>query len=134
MTTKLKLLLDECVPDALAHQLKTLSARSIDWHYVRDDASLRGMKDPALIKYATGHDMVVVTVESSMNEKSYAICTHAGIIVICVRQRHEAIRTEVFKKFLLSGHRKHVKHAVSYLTHDRVLVRDRDGQREFRLD
>lgn len=92
------------------------------------------MKDPALIRYATGHDMIVVTVESAMNEKSYAICTHAGIIVITVRQQHEAIRAEVFKKFLLSGHRKHVKHAVSYLTHDRLVVRDKDGQHEFRLD
>ena len=92
------------------------------------------MKDPALIKYATSHDMIVVTVESSMNEKSYAICTHAGIIVITVRQQHESIRAEVFKKFLLSGHRKRVKHAVSYLTHDHIFVRDKDGQHELRLD
>jgi predicted nuclease of predicted toxin-antitoxin system len=130
----LKLLLDECVPDKLAQQLKTLLTRSIAWHYVRDDATLRGVKDPALIKYATSHDMIVVTVESSMNERSYAICTHAGIIVICVRQQHEAVRAEVFKKFLLSGYRKHVRHAVTYLTHDRMVVRDRDGEHTFHLD
>lgn len=131
MTTKLNLLLDESVPNPLADQLKSISTRSIKCNYVRDHPRLVGTKDPELIKYATERNMIVVTVESSMNEKSFAICTHAGIIVISVRCRHEIIRAQAFKQFLLSGYRKYARHAVTYVTHDKIVVRSTDGEQIF---
>jgi len=133
LTTKLKLLLDESVPNPLANQLRLISKRSISWSYVTDDAGLKGTKDPALIQYATDRDMIVVTVESSMNERSFTICSHSGIIVISVRRQHEAIRAEIFKRFLLSGYRKYAKHAVTYVTRDRIVIRSLDGEQVFPL-
>jgi predicted nuclease of predicted toxin-antitoxin system len=133
LTTKLKLLLDESVPDPLANQLMAIPTHC-HWTYVRTEPLLKGATDPFLISYATEHGMIVVTVESSMNERAFKICTHSGIIVISTREHHEAIRCEIFKKFLISGYRKHAKHAVTYLTQTTIIVRNSDGEQIFPIE
>jgi predicted nuclease of predicted toxin-antitoxin system len=134
LTTKLKLLLDESVPNPLADQLMSLPSGSVHWQYVRTEPLLKGASDPTLIEYATRHGMIVVTVETAMNERAFKICTHSGIIVISTREHHEIIQCEVFRKFLLSGYRKYARHAVTYITSKIIVVRGSDGERKFPIE
>jgi len=65
--------------------------------------------------YATQKKRILVTVEGRINEKTFPICSHPGIIVIRASQRHEIEQAKLFTRFMLSGHRVKCKHAVTKL-------------------
>jgi predicted nuclease of predicted toxin-antitoxin system len=132
LSTNLRLLLDESVTDPLAEQIRG-SSHSLNIEYCRD-LSICGAPDPAVIQYARDHARIVVTTETGMNHKSFPVCTHPGIIVLAGKHRHESVHAGIFRKFLLSGHRKESKDAVTYLSENEMRVKKHRGDVSFRLD
>lgn len=118
MTTSLRLLLDECLVQPLADDIKTLS-RSLKVEYV-NDSLLRniGFADSRLVNYARKQRRIVVTTEGRLNERQFQICTHPGIIVIKATKRHAALKSRMFRDLVRSGNRKRCNHAVTYLKLD----------------
>jgi len=125
LTTKLKLLLDECVTAPLAKMLEE-SSGILTIKLVSQVMS--GVDDVSVVRFATAEDRIVVTTETGINHRKFRICTHPGIIVLCGKHRHEAIQAETFKKFMLSGHRKKAVHAVIFLSQDQARVKTLDSE------
>lgn len=124
MNTSLKLLLDECVTDPLAQMLGQLSGIQ---RIVRVREVLRSAEDTTVVAYAHEQDLIVVTTETSLNEKNFKICTHPGIIVLCGKSRHERSMASSFRKFLGSGHRKKAHHAVVHVSESNARIVTMDG-------
>jgi predicted nuclease of predicted toxin-antitoxin system len=116
LSTKLRLLLDECVPPVIAAEIKScsgiLSVKSITAEHFLGN---KKTPDEAVVDYARQVRRVVVTTETRLNEKKYTICTHPGIIVINATNRHELEKAKLFTRFMKSGHRAASKHAVTKL-------------------
>ena len=121
MTTKLRLLLDECVTDPLAKALGDCSS-ALNLEYVRENG-MGSAEDADVMRYATREDRIVVTTETGINHKKFKICTHPGIIILSGKRRHESIQADIFKKFLLSGHRSKANHAVTFLSHEGARIK-----------
>jgi len=130
LTTKLRLLLDEQVPQQLAGALQRPSR--LDVVCVRDTA-VSGKDDQAVINYARNERRIVVTTDLGISENSFPVCTHPGIIILRSRQQHVAIRGKVFQRFIRSGHRKHAKDAVTRLRHDEAFVKSHQGESVYRF-
>lgn len=126
MTTKLRLLLDECVQAPLAVQIQAcpgiLSTEHVNAGHVLGNSSTT---DEAIMEYATKENRVVVTVEGRFDESRFPICTHPGIIVLKAPGRHEAEKAAMFRRFMQSGHRAKCRHAITALTLDRFERRER---------
>lgn len=116
MSTKIPLLLDECVPAPLRREIQAFSGIS-SFEAITADHPLgnRGTPDEVVVKYATDEGKILVTVEGRLNEKLYRICTHSGIIVINATKRHEVEQANLFGRFMRSGHRGAARHAVTKL-------------------
>ena len=121
MTTNLRLLLDECVTEPLAKMIMECSS-ALNIERVRD-IGMSGAEDRQVVAYATKEKRIVVTTETGINHRKFKICTHPGIIVLGGKCRHETIHAEVFKNFLLSGHRKEANHAVTFLSRDEARIK-----------
>jgi predicted nuclease of predicted toxin-antitoxin system len=123
LTTNLRLLLDECLQGELAEEIKNFGKVKAEW--VCDIPSLRSrsVSDEELMKYAQTKKRILVTVEGRLDETRFEICTHAGIIVFRATKRHEAIKSELFKKLLRCGKRRLCKHAVTYLRMQEIVFR-----------
>ena len=121
MTTNLRLLLDECVTDPLAKALGDCSS-ALNIEYIRDNG-MGSAEDAEVMRYATRENRIVVTTETGINHKKFKICTHPGIIVLGGKRRHESIQSEIFQKFLLSGHRKEAHHAVTFLSQNEARIK-----------
>ena len=118
VTTSLRLLLDECLVQPLAEDIKTLG-RSLKVEHVNDSLLANiGFADVKLVAYAKKRRQIVVTTEGRLNEKRFSICTHPGIIVIKATKRHAALKSKMFRDLVRSGDRKRCKHAVTYLKLD----------------
>ncbi len=115
MTTNLRLLLDECLPRELAEQIRTFHAVNAEWISEIQQLRARKTTDAAVVAYATEQRRIVVTVEGRFNERKFKICTHPGIIIFKATKHHEAVKAEIFRKFMRSGKRSKAKHAVTYL-------------------
>lgn len=123
MSTKLRLLLDECVPGPLVLEIQActgiLSVEVIDANHFMGNCRT---PDDAVVAYATQEGRILVTTEGRLNEKKFKICTHPGIIVIKTSQKHESEKAKLFTRFMQSGHRGKCLHAVTKLR-DRGSVR-----------
>lgn len=126
MTTKLRVLIDAAVTDPLATEL--MKASCLKAEYARDIPTLCAATDDAIMQYAREESRIVITTETGINEWAFPICSHPGIIVLALRERHEAIGARIFQRFLLSGHRKHTKDSVTYLSQTKAIVRNHDGE------
>ena len=116
MSTKIPLLLDECVPARLAKEIEATSGiSSFEAITAEHPLGNKGTPDDILVKYATEGGKILVTVEKRLNEKLYKICTHSGIIVFSATRRHEVEQAELFARFMRSGHRGGSGHAVTKL-------------------
>jgi predicted nuclease of predicted toxin-antitoxin system len=105
-----------------------MKASCLRSEYVRDMPQLCEATDEAIMEYAKQENRIVVTTETGINEKSFPICSHPGIIILASRQRHEAIRARIFQNFFLSGFRKLAKDSVTYLTAGKAIVRTHQGE------
>ena len=116
MATKLRLLLDECIPVHLMEEIRECSG-VLNTESINADHELGNRKTPddVIVNHAKKTNRVVVTVEGRLNEKKYPICTHPGIIVLKAVKRHEVDKIRLFKRFMQSGHRNASKHAVTRL-------------------
>jgi len=61
LSTDLRLLIDEAVPDPLAHAIQKISA--INYLYVRDVPEVAGKDDDTVMKYANKENRIVFTTE-----------------------------------------------------------------------
>lgn len=127
MTTNLRLLLDEAITDPLAKMLMGCSS-ALNIEYIRDIPGMRETSDDGVVQYATRENRIVVTTETGINEKKFKICTHPGIIILGGKRRHETIHAELFQRFMLSGHRKEVHHAVTYLSDKQARIKKSDTE------
>ncbi len=100
------------------------SSSALNIEHVRD--VMPHAEDTEVVRYATESNRIVVTTETGINHKKFKICTHHGIIVFCGGKRHQSIRAEAFRKFMLSGHRKKTRHAVTYLSEDQARIKTTD--------
>lgn len=116
----LKILIDEQIPNDLAEQL--LEHPSLRAEYVRHMPNLKGRDDSVLMEYARGCERIMVTAESGINERTFPICTHPGIIIFSSRRRHSDIHADIFRRFMCSGHRKDAAHHVLYLSSGSVRI------------
>jgi len=132
LSTNLRLLLDEAVPDPLAKLIRE-SSHAINVEYMRD-LIIRGASDDEVVKYAKGQSRIVVTTERGMDHRKYPVCTHSGIIVIASRRRHEDAQVGVFRRFLLSGRRQEARDAVTFISEDEVRIKTHQGEQNFRLE
>jgi hypothetical protein len=114
LSTKLPLLLDECLPGPLADEIRR-SKPGVSRLVVVDanhELGNCGTSDEALVHHATEEGLIFVTVESRLDERRFKICTNAGIIQILTKVRHPDTQYRCFLRFMTSGHRKLSKHAV----------------------
>jgi hypothetical protein len=118
-------LLDECLQGELAEEIKAWGKVRAEW--VCDNVALRSQKitDESLMKYAQKTKSIFVTVEGRVDEKRFTICTHKGIIVFKAARRHESVKAQIFRRFMLCGKRKLCRHAVTYLKNNEVTFRRR---------
>lgn len=129
MSTDLRILIDEHVPEPLARSIMAMP--SVRAAYVLDTPELIGCDDDSIITYAEKEKRVTVTMERSFQK--YKVCTHQGIIVLTSRERHAEVQEEVFERFLLSGYRKYVKNAFTRLSQSEATIKDHDGEKVVRF-
>lgn len=124
LSTDLKLLIDEAVPDPLAHAIQKIPAiRSL---YARDVPEVAGKDDEIVMAFATKENRIVFTTERKF--KQFPVCTHPGIIILTVRERHESIRRHIFARFTRSGYRKHTKDNLTLLSTNQAEMKDHSGK------
>jgi hypothetical protein len=68
-----------------------------------------------------------------MNDASFPICSHPGIIVLSGGRRHESIHADIFQRFILSGKRKEAKDAVTFLTEDSARIKKHLGEATIKI-
>lgn len=124
MSTKLRLLLDEQIPHQLAKRLERF--RALNCVYV-PELHLKGKDDTVLMEYARQENRILVTTDRGLDERAFPICTHPGIIILGFSCRHEPSAQRAFRKFLLSGARKHTKDSVTHLSDDSASIRGHGG-------
>lgn len=131
MTTNLRLLLDESVTDPLAKLVSELSS-ALNVEYVRD-LPIKGADDKTVVEYAKKHNRIVLTTETGMNEVTFPVCTHPGIIVLGGTHRHESIHAGILRKFLHSGERQHAKEAVTKLIEGEARIKTHNDELRIRF-
>jgi predicted nuclease of predicted toxin-antitoxin system len=124
LSTDLRLLIDEAVPDPLAQAIQKISA--IKSLYARDIPEVAGKDDQTVMEFATKENRIVFTTESKFKE--FPVCTHPGIIILTVRERYESIRQRVVAKFMRSGFRKYTKDNLTSLSTDQAEIEDHNGE------
>ncbi len=128
MSSTLRVLLDESITDPLAAEMSEVSGLNVE---CCRHLSIKGCSDESVIEYAKREERIVITTETGMNDKSFPICTHPGIIVMAGRKRHESVHIKNFMRFMLSGHRKEARDAVTFISEHQVRVKNHDGERNF---
>jgi hypothetical protein len=76
--------------------------------------------------FALRENRIVFTIEPKF--KDFPVCTHPGIIILTVRERHESIRQRVVAKFMRSGFRNYTKDNLTRLSTDQAQIEDHDGE------
>ena|SRR5579862_5513349 len=126
MNTKLRILIDEMVQEPLLRAIEKISA--IKSVYAGAIPEVSGKDDDVVMDYAKRENMIVFTIERSF--AAYPVCTNPGIIILTVREKHEAIRKRVFQDFIRSGHRKHVSNALTRLSHGEACITGHNGKQQ----
>ena len=122
MTTKLRLLLDECLQAPLAEDIAKQKSLNVQW--IKDTSMANcGIADTDIVNYARKNRRIVVTSEGRLNEKKFLVCTHPGIIVLKAIHRHEAVMAGMFRALVGSGVRARCRHSVTYLRRDSASTR-----------
>jgi predicted nuclease of predicted toxin-antitoxin system len=93
--------------------------------YARDVPEVAGKDDEMVMAFANKENRIVFTVERKFKE--FPVCTHPGIIILTVRERHESIRQRIFARFMRSGFRKHTKDNLTRLSTDQAEIEDHSG-------
>jgi len=127
----LRVLIDAAVTDPLADEL--MEASCLKAEYARDIPGLCEAPDEGIMQYAKQENRIVITTETGFNERAFPICSHPGIIILALRDRHEAIGARIFQRFLLSGFRKYTKDSVTYLSEEKAVVRTHDGESVYNI-
>lgn len=133
MATRLRLLLDECLPAELAEEISSHKSLNVEWINNTLMAN-RGMKDADVMAYARENRRIMVTLEGRLNEKVFHVCTHPGILVFKAVQRHEAVKAGMFLALMRSGVRTRCRNSVTYLrlegksTRTIAIFNERDDQ------
>jgi predicted nuclease of predicted toxin-antitoxin system len=112
------------VTEPLVRAIKKMSA--IKSVYVGDVAEIKGKEDDIVKDYAVRERRVIFTTERRFAE--YKVCTNPGIIILTVRERHEAIRRRVVQKFIRSGYRKYVNNTLTHLSDGEAKITDHSGE------
>ena len=126
MSTDLRILIDEMVPAELVQGIENTSAlRSL---YVRHVPELISQSDDIIVAYAKKENRILFTLERRFEK--YGVCKgdHVGIIILTVAERHEAVRRRVLEKFILSGHRKKTRDAITRVSHGKAVVTNHSGK------
>ena len=133
LTTKLRLLLDECLHGPLAEEIGKYTALNVE--YINETLLANcGLQDDSIVAYAKQTSRIVVTPEGRFNEHKFTICTHPGILVFKATKRHDVVKATMFRDLMMSGVRARCQHAVTYLKLDDTATRtiaifkERDGQ------
>jgi len=127
LSTKLRLLVDECVPADIAERIQNSSGvSSAEIITAKHPLGNRGASDDEVVAYAKKHHQILVTIESRLDERKYTICTHEGIIVINATNRHEWDKAELFEQLMQSGFRSKCCHAVTKLRLNNSVRLERD--------
>ena len=124
MGNDLRILVDASVEGPTAKELMETS--SLKAKYVCDLPELKDKDDSAVMDFAVSERRIVVTTDKGFNEKAFKICEHFGIIIINTRSKHRA--APAFKRFLLSGHRKHAVESVTYINETNIRVKKHNDQ------
>lgn len=124
MSTKLRILIDECVQGPLAAAIRShsglMKCEVID---AKHPLGNQGTSDDQVLAYATEHQFITVTYEWRFDQKRYKICTHPGIIRVLTENKHHAIQFRAFEELMKSGKRHLCKHAIVTLHDDHFTVR-----------
>ncbi len=96
--------------------------------YVGDLPNVRGKDDNTVMNYAIQERRIVFTTERRFAE--YKVCTNPGIVILTVREKHEAIRQRVFQRFIRSGHRKHISNALTRLSNGQACITNHSGRQK----
>ena len=123
-TTKLRILLDENLPFDLAEAIKKNSSAFLAIKDMHPD--LVGTEDSMMMQHANENDLIVITMDTGINEKTYPPCRHPGIIRLAARQKHK--NADAFRRFMLSGIRKHVHHCITFVSRENARVVGHEGQ------
>lgn len=132
MSTNLKILLDEAITNVLADEIRR-SSSAINVEYMRE-LPIKGAKDPEVMEYAKASNRIVVTTETGLNDKTFPVCTHPGIIVLKGRRRHESFHAGIFRRFLLSGKRTLARDAVTHISEKSMRIKSHTEELEIPLD
>lgn len=124
MSTDLRLLIDEMVAQPLVRAIAKISA--IKSVYAGEIPELKGKDDNAVMDYAIREKRIVFTTERRF--AAYGVCTNPGILILTVRERHEAMRRRVFQRFIRSGYRKHINNALTRLSDGEAHITDHSRQ------
>jgi predicted nuclease of predicted toxin-antitoxin system len=112
------------VEDPLVRAIGKISA--IKSVYAGNIPELKGKDDDVIMDYANREKRIVFTTERRF--AAYRICTNPGIVILTVRERHEAMRSRVFQRFIRSGHRKYVSNALTRLSNGQAEIKDHSGE------
>ncbi len=124
MARKLRLLIDEGVDQSVRDWIREYGRLKVkDVHELR----LRATCDDRLVKIATDDNRILVVIDKGFSAENYPICTHSGIIRICVKPRIEDEMIRVFKEFLQSGCGDKCQHAIVTLKSDHFEIMSQSG-------
>ena len=128
-TTKLRILLDENLPADLSESIKRHSSAFL---VIEDIQSNRpGMEDGPMMKYAKEKELIVITMDNGINQRTHPPCQHPGVIRLAARKKHK--NAAAFRKFLLSGIRKHVHHCVTFVSYGKARVIGHEGEHVYQF-
>jgi hypothetical protein len=106
---KLRLLLDESIPNPLARGILRLSRSAV---YVRTHPTLKGKEDHELAKVANRDRRIIVALDNDYK----GLAVKAGIIKLSANRTDEACLVKIFHAFWKSGHRGEAKNHRTYLS------------------
>ena len=112
------------VQEPIVRAIRKISA--IKSVYAGDVPDLKGKEDNTIVEYAIRERRVVLTTERRFAQ--YKVCTNPGIVILTVREKHEAVRQRIFQRFIRSGHRKLINNALTRLNDGEAHITDHSGE------
>ena len=127
LNTKLKLLVDECIPSELATEISQCpGVKSCEIVNAEHLLGNKSTPDKEIVEYADSKKRIVVTMEGRIDQIRFPVCSHSGIIILKAAKRHEAFKVDLFKRFMQSGHRKRCRHAIIKLRSEDIEILEVD--------
>jgi predicted nuclease of predicted toxin-antitoxin system len=124
--SKLRLLLDESVPDPLARRILSMVPSA---EYVRYIPGLKGALDRDIYAYAQRTNRIVVNVDGDFNERSFPPGPkNPGIIRFNSGRDDNAALFDQFKVFWQSGVRRFARNSVVFVTSREIRIVRQGGE------